>query len=146
MSDLRAQEIYGLDRRTFEKLQQLQKIPSFSLFDEVDTSLAPNPPLVYSWGGDMPLPALNCRVQVIQAVLNVLCEDAQVSAFLKLQGPAVAEIQHHPGRYGGMPEVRLPGGTWAGVPRDASCDCFLAAMANAALFLRPARLPGICFP
>lgn len=106
----RAQEIYGLERSTatFEKLWQLQSVPSFDVHDEVDTCLAPSPPLVYAWGPREALPALQGRVHIIQALLHVLCEDPGVAALLT--DPAVAEIHRHPGRYGGMPEIRLPGG------------------------------------
>eukprot|EP00892_Ulva_mutabilis_P010317 jgi/Ulvmu1/7658/UM038_0087.1 len=85
-----------------------QAIPSFDINDEVDSSLAPNPPLVYAWGPHKRLPALPCRVHVVQAVLCVLCEDEHVAELL--QDPAVAEIHHHSGRLGGLPEIRLPGG------------------------------------
>lgn len=92
----------------FEQLEQLLATPTVDILDECDELLASKFQLVYAWGSQEHLPALLERVHVLQAVLQVLGGVLAVTSLLR--DGAVAQVQHHGGRYGAMPEIRLLAG------------------------------------
>lgn len=116
------QETFGNDddEQAFKQLQQLSKIPTFDILDECDELLASKFQLVYAWGSQEHLPALTERVHVLQAVLQALHDDSYVTSLLA--DGAVAQVQHHEGHYGGMPETRLLAGMAHLSLHAALCD------------------------
>lgn len=96
------------DGSAYQQLVQLLSLSTFDVLDECDELLACKFQLVYAWGSQDDLPALTERVHVLQAVLHILQDDERVRDILA--DDAVASVQHHPQRYGSMPEVRLLAG------------------------------------
>lgn len=79
------------------------------MLDECDELLASKFQLVYAWGSQELLPAMTERINVLQSVLQTLQHSTIVEGILA--HAAIAQVQHHEGRHGGMPEVRLLAGT-----------------------------------
>lgn len=80
-------------------------LPTFDILDESDEQLSCKHQQVYAWGNPEALAALHERMDVIQAVLNVLqCNDAVRQL---LADGSIANVHRHSNRYGSMPEVRL---------------------------------------
>lgn len=107
--ELKSQEVLSHGRtEQHAALRELLSLPGWDILDECDQLLSHKFQLVYAWGSQAHLPALEARVEMAQVVLEALALDDGCLALLN--DPAIAQIQHHNRRFGSLPQIRLIAG------------------------------------